>query len=669
MKKLFVSALAIASLVACSKDELVNQPQPVAIGFTGAFVENATRSTEDPSITTNSIDAFNVWGFMDKPAGTVFEAQDVTKGEAGWTYNPLQYWLPDHDYYFAALAPMDSKNWTLDTANANTYGAGVVSFNNVDGTEDLLYTATTVDTYGKTINSEYEKVGLIFNHLLSKVKFSFTNGFTAPNYWIKVTNIEMTAPASGTIDLAVENWWDNDDWQLGQDEVTLSFGNMEVEKLAMSEKTESYSERLTIPASADQEYVVTFDVELFVGKDMDTAVSAFQNTMSTTISGAALEMGKAYNFHAILDASNIADDALAPIEFEVLEVKEWVDGGIYDGGVINNEAVVKVATAADLYAVAAGINDGSIASDINIVLEGDIDLAETQARAITSNWTPLGTENIPFEGVFDGRGYSIKNFNYVADEPVYFVGFFGCVQNATIKNLVMENINLEFASETAGVGGTIGGVVGGLYGTSVLENITVKGDVAIIGELDKKGAGRVGAVVGGNDQGTHLTTIKNVTVEANEGSYVQGNNSVGGIAGALYGTVAFENCSSNIDVKAGQFFAGGIEGLATSKTTFTNCSSTGDISVVAGRAGNANDLYRVGAITGGWGDGNNATLVLTNCSYSGAVSGQDANGTEAAVLDCEGYVGRGYAAAAGAKVSVNGVVYKYQGNGVYSTIN
>ena len=294
MKKLFVSALAIASLVACSKDELVNKPKPVAIGFTGAFVEKATRSTEDPSITTSSIDAFNVWGFMDEPAGTVFEAQDVTKGEAGWTYNPLQYWLPDHDYYFAALAPMDSKNWTLDTANANTLGAGVVSFNNVDGTEDLLYTATTVDTYGKTINSEYEKVGLIFNHLLSKVKFSFTNGFTAPNYWIKVTGIEMTAPASGTIDLAVENWWDNDDWQLGQDEVTLSFGDMEVEKLAMSEKTESYSERLTIPASADQEYVVTFDVELFVGKDMDTAVSAYKNTLTTTITGAALEMGKAY---------------------------------------------------------------------------------------------------------------------------------------------------------------------------------------------------------------------------------------------------------------------------------------------------------------------------------------------------------------------------------------
>ena len=408
---------------------------------------------------------------------------------------------------------------------------------------------------------------------------------------------------------------------------------------------------------------LTFTVDLYMGE-----VLAGTFNKESTITGTALEMGKAYNFVAEITPENTSDEfALVPIEFEVIEVKAWDETPWKDYGYDIIANTIYVNNVNGLQAVAAGINSGAIANDVNIVLESDVDLAELpQTRAINTNWNPLGTEDIPFEGVFDGQGFTIKNFNYVADEPVYFVGLFGCAQNATIKNLVVENINLVFASDAAGVGGTIGGVVGGLYGTSTLENITVKGDVQIVGELDKKGAGRIGAVVGGNE-GTNKVVVKNVCVEANAGSYVQGNNAVGGVAGQLQGTGVFENCSSNIDVVAGQYFAGGIEGLAAANSTYTNCRAAGNVSVVAGRAGNANDLYRVGGIVGGWADGNGKTLVLTGCSYTGVVAGQDAAGVVAETLDCAGFVGRGYAAAAGSKVSVNGVVYTYKGNGVYSS--
>ena len=381
MKKLFISALAIASLVACSKDELVSQQSPAAIGFAGAFVENATRSV-DPSTKNdgeNAITAFDVWAFMDETDGTVFVDQDVEKNGDAWTYSPLQYWTPGHTYYFGALAPMNSENWDLDTENANKLGAGVVSFTNVDGTEDLLYAATSVTT-NDDINKQPKKVDLIFNHLLSKVKFSFTNGFPAGNYWITVSNIQMTAPAAGTIDLAVENWWDNNDWQLPtQDEVTLEFGNMEKgKKVGNNEEapTESDFERLTIPASADQVYVVTFDVELFVGKDADKAVSALKNTLTTTITGAALEMGKAYNFHAELNAGNIAGGdgdeedktLLTPIVFEVQQVKDWVVDNGYDGGKIETAfQSANVSTAAELLnAVEAGASEIKLLEDINL---------------------------------------------------------------------------------------------------------------------------------------------------------------------------------------------------------------------------------------------------------------------------------------------------------------
>jgi hypothetical protein len=39
-----------------------------------------------------------------------------------------------------------------------------------------------------------------------------------------------------------------------------------------------------------------------------------------------------------LNHKNVGDNALFPIEFEV-EVDEWVDGGIFDGGVITTETV------------------------------------------------------------------------------------------------------------------------------------------------------------------------------------------------------------------------------------------------------------------------------------------------------------------------------------------
>lgn len=362
MKKLFLYALAIASLVACSKDELVSQPKPMAISFEQAFIENATRveTAEDPSITTATIDGFDVWGFMDEPAGTVFVNQDVNRTDAetgAWTYNPLQYWLPDHTYYFGALAPMNSPNWKLDTKNADKSGAGVVSFTNVNGTEDLLYAATTASTVGMEIGQDMEPVQLTFNHLLSKVKFSFTNGFTSDNAKIVVKNVKMDVPQSASIDLAQADWWSTNQWTGYAGKTTLEFGDVNNvnSKLGMGLKEEAAYERLTIPTDV-REYAISFDVELYMGE-----VLALKSTKSTTVN-VALEIGKAYNFCTVLDASNIADDELQPIVFKVVEVLDWIDAGVVD--VYN----VTASTEEELLAALNG-KDANIAITKDITLE------------------------------------------------------------------------------------------------------------------------------------------------------------------------------------------------------------------------------------------------------------------------------------------------------------
>ena len=328
MKKLFVAVLAIAAAVACNTAEIVDLPQNPQINFANAFVQNATRAdvAADPSTKTADLASFNVWGFMDEAAGQVFVEELVTKSGDAWGYTNTQYWVKGHTYYFAALA--NYTNAIVDTAGANTYGLGTVAFDNAAaaGAEDLLYAATSVDAQNAIPESP---VALTFSHLLSKVKFTFTNGFANPLATIDVKNVQITnAPAVGTINLAVENWWDNDDWAV-TGSTTLNFGDV-CEKLAVGGKQECANECLTIPAA--QDYTIEFDVVYYQG-----SVEASNTHKKVELKGVAFEMGKAYNLSAVIDASNVAEDELKPIEFTVVEVKDWVEAGTPDAQVKDAE--------------------------------------------------------------------------------------------------------------------------------------------------------------------------------------------------------------------------------------------------------------------------------------------------------------------------------------------
>ena len=340
------------------------------------------------------------------------------------------------------------------------------------------------------------------------------------------------------------------------------------------------------------------------------------------------------------------------------------------------EGTCYVTSAEGLALLAEKVNSGDPEwTDAEVVLDGDIDLNDFASRAVTSNWTPAGTEDVPFTGTFDGKGYTIKNLTIIeseAKEGKAFIGFFGYAKNATIKNVTFENVNLNVAClDIDHSQGHIAAVAGSLEGTSTIENVTVKGDIFVQSTVTANGASRVAVVAGGNSYGN--VTMKNVHVIANDGSYLKANNNVGALAGQLQGISVFENCSSNIDVTGTKFFAGGIIGLAAGDQTFTNCHTTGDITITAGRSGKAHDHYRVGGIAGGWADGATKVCTLTNCSYAGQLSGTNADGSVAEKFDYLGYVGRGYTlnGCQGSTVIIDGVSFVQKGNtaaeaGVYT---
>lgn len=472
MKKLFVGVLAIASMVACMNEETVRVQDPAAIGFEANWVENATRANEavDPSTTTESLTGFNVWGFMDSVDGKVFEAEDVTGSQGNFTYNNIAYWLPGHTYYFAALAPMDSANVKVDTTYANELGLGVVNFKNINGTEDLLYAANVEEAPEL---GQSKTVKFTFSHLLSKVKFTFTNGFSNKNMSIDVKNVRIVnAPAQANVVLN-NKWWEANPWTDYLGTTVLAFGDA-CDKTGMGKTQVAANERLTIPASSEFEYKVEFDVALYMG-----GVEAYKGTKTSYVKGVALEMGKAYNFSATLNAENFTEEGveLMPIEFDVVEVKDWVKAETPDVNVQEAELRAALSLGGEVtltedlvitepLVVAAGassvinLNEHSIINNTKtleygkgeaIVVYGDLvingeGLVKGSTRAVWARGNDGATVTInggTYEGCEDGYAEGGNSVIYASSGNV--VNIYG----GTVKALAADKTS--YANKTEGV--------------------------------------------------------------------------------------------------------------------------------------------------------------------------------------------------------------------------
>ena len=211
----------------------------------------------------------------------------------------------------------------------NTEGLGNIAFTNVNGTTDLLYATLPIET-GNVFPYYDDKVTLKFMHLLSKIKFTFKNGFTNENTSLVVKNIKIVnAPAKGNIDVNKSRL--DFVWNLTQGEFTeLAFGDVNGGNpmpLYSAEKVENgvfdpecAVERLTIPADNTRAYTIEFDLALYYGDQL-----GMESHKEICLEDQAFEIGKNYNLVATINAENFADEALKAIEFDV-EVENWVEG-------------------------------------------------------------------------------------------------------------------------------------------------------------------------------------------------------------------------------------------------------------------------------------------------------------------------------------------------------
>ena len=112
----------------------------------------------------------------------------------------------------------------------------------------------------------------------------------------------------------------------------------------------------------------------------------------------------------------------------------------------------------------------SEAEDLNgISLNGkyalvcDIDLGGAE-------WTPIGTSDDPFIGEFNGKGYTVSNFQITTGRQ--YVGLFG-YNNGVIENLGVENFTVNVSySGTVYAGGLVG------YNSGSITNSYATGNVS-----------------------------------------------------------------------------------------------------------------------------------------------------------------------------------------------
>lgn len=283
-----------------------------------------------------------------------------------------------------------------------------------------------------------------------------------------------------------------------------------------------------------------------------------------------------------------------------------------------------IKTADDLAAFAAAVNSGaSLARYMNEA--GDVVLLQDVDMTGVESYIPAGTEERPFEGVFDGQGFAVRNIALKTDitsQPN--TGIFGVIGEATVKNLTAgSEDDVWTVTGTASDGAAIAGIAAKATAGAVVENCT--NNVSFDFQAED-GNGVVVSLSGIVADATG-TTVRNCTNNAdihideltNTGNGAGNGFQLGGIVGyARSGGNTVSGCENNGNLSAPAGRGGGI--VATfAGGTISECVNNGTIEDdrAGQHSGNA-EAYgykRMGGLAGG----TSGTVSIAKCTNNGTV--------------------------------------------------
>ena len=252
-----------------------------------------------------------------------------------------------------------------------------------------------------------------------------------------------------------------------------------------------------------------------------------------------------------------------------------------------------ITTATQLAQLATYVNDGTTPyanANVHYKLNNNIDLSNYQTG---EGWTPIGwyryPDDYPFKGVFDGNGKKIIgltiNTTTATDySKLMYVGLFGRIDKATVKNLGIEDANIiNSTTEHYYNSRYTGGVVGYNIEGSV-SNCYSTGSVSSSSTQSSYCTSNAGGVVGRNYKGSVSNCYSTGLVNSlSYGSLATGGgfSNAGGVVGYNdEGSVS--NCYSTASVSSSSSSksyseAGGVVGYSN-EGSVSNCYSTGSVS-------------------------------------------------------------------------------------------
>lgn len=324
MKKSFlmlgVAAMALAS---CTQNEVVEYAENRAIQF-DTFVNNNTRAVTE--LKTEGLTQFNVFAYHGTNTVDYNNVLVTGKSTSGWTPAANAYWQAGNAYEFAAYSNQNGELSNVSFANK------ILKFTGYEvAGKDLVAAQTSVAS--QTDVNSYTAVNLTFYHMLSQIKFTFTNS-DAADYNLAISNIKITAgkTANGTFTMSAPSTpsitWNATDSNNG----VYTIANITDIAEGANQTTESES-LLILPQNTDN-LKVTFTATLTDAGGAKIAEGNFEASLD--IDGGAQTSnwmpGYRYNYTATLNGSDVPVDPTDPdepdakpkkIEFSNVTVDEW----------------------------------------------------------------------------------------------------------------------------------------------------------------------------------------------------------------------------------------------------------------------------------------------------------------------------------------------------------
>ena len=347
-----------------------------------------------------------------------------------------------------------------------------------------------------------------------------------------------------------------------------------------------------------------------------------------------LEAGNRYTYTVKVNATGLT--------LEGCTIGDWADGGGESGEAedlgysIQNDGSYMVYNANGLMNIVELVNGGK--TDINITLDTNIDLTG-------KDWTPIGTSfRNSYTGTFDGGGHTIKGLTVTTNDQ--FVGLFGSLGKAgTVKNVVMEGVQITNNHGS----GYVGGVVGNSDGT--IENCSVSGSVS--------GTAYVGGVVGVQWFGSITGCSSSATVK--------GMGDVGGVAGQTNADATLTACyaTGNVTIELGhrdRVYVGGLVGCNAGSSVLA-CYATGNVTSTGSSTGN---VY-----IGGFLGGNYATVTACywkNNHEQGVGYNKEGIAPEATKVDGTGVTWQNAVDAMNTALQDRGLEWRYELKGALPTL-